>query len=270
MSEALQTLKRKSQSFYWAGLLLPARVRMDVAELYAFCRAMDDAVDEQHSPQYVEHAQHSLPQTYPHIHRLCQRYDIQPQVMEAFLSSLLADQPPVRHASLGSLLRFAYGAAGTVGIMMSHVLGARTPQALYRAVDLGIAMQLVNIARDRASDLAAQRDYLPPGHAPATLVVLAEDYFTSGMAGIALLPWPMRPAIMTAALVYREIGMVLLARPENALRQRVVVPRWRKLQLTFRALILVAAARRPASPHLAALHAELAGLPHTHHAGEPS
>lgn len=262
MNHAVQTLKNKSKSFYWAGLLLPRRRLQDVATLYAFCREMDDAIDERGAAHEVEQALADCRQGRGNIHSLMMRYQIPLPVMEAFLIALLADTAPVKHTDKTSILRFAYGVAGTVGIMMSHVLGCHDHKSAHYAIDLGIAMQLVNIARDRAEDLALGRDYLPAPYSQRDLVLLAEPYFQSGMRGIHRLPIAVRPAIMSAAYLYRAIGERILAEPQRAARERLYVCKPRKAWLTFCALAACLLPRKTGT-HDASLHQALAGLPMT-------
>ena len=71
------------------------------------------------------------------------------------------DARGVRYATLQELLLYCYRVAGTVGLMMAHVMGLRDERALRNAADLGIAMQLTNIARDIIEDADMGRIYLP-------------------------------------------------------------------------------------------------------------
>lgn len=263
MNDAAATLKAKSKSFYWAGCLLPASRFDDVAALYAECRRLDDAIDERDAPEEVEAALQAFDHGNGALARLAATYHIPRDVPRYFLQALLADRAPVTCHDIGDVIRFSYGVAGTVGMMMSHVLGCRDPASFYRAIDLGIAMQLTNIARDRADDMADRRDYLPPGYTQQDMVALAERYFESGMAGIHDLPGAVRPAIMTAGCVYRAIGRRIQAYPQRAASARMVVSPPCKAVLTITAF--GACLRRASSqPHDPALHAYLEGLPLTH------
>lgn len=267
MAEAKHMLRTKSKSFYWAGQLLPHRQFQDAASLYAFCREMDDAIDERDDVTFIEQSRQQLHSGKGDMAALFQRYGIPKEIVEAFISTLLADRAPLQHESLTSVLRFAYGVAGTVGVMMSHVLGQRDRVILYHAIDLGIAMQLINIARDRTEDAANQRHYIPPGEDAISFVRVAERYFASGMAGIHALPIAVRPAIMSAALIYRAIGQHILRNPDKAQRTRIIVPRYEKAWLTVKALWLVAIGFRKAlHSHDASLHDALCGLPCVHQA----
>jgi phytoene synthase len=136
-------------------------------------------------------------------------------------------------------------------------------------VDLGIAMQLTNVARDVGEDAARDRVYLPatwlaeagcslegvlsreprPGVLAATrrVLALAEAYYESGIAGVALLPASCRPAILGAALLYRAIGRRVSARGGDGVTARARVPGAAKL-----GLLAVAAARCVLDPRLRA------------------
>lgn len=265
MNSAQTILKEKSKSFYFAGRLLPRDVFADAARLYAFCRQIDDAIDEEQNPEAVHEAIRLLDQGQSAIQPLIHHYQIPQPVVRAFLESEYQDQAPVTFTSRNQLLRFAYGVAGTVGVMMSHVLGRSDAHTLYHAIDLGIAMQLTNIARDVREDALQHRHYLPPGEDAVSLVHLAERYFQSGIGGIALLPYVVRPAILTAAYSYRAIGQRIVADPDYAATCRVVVPRWQKTTLASRAVAqtLLGRLRAPVA-HDASLHAPLHGLPCVH------
>ena len=99
-----------------------------------------------------------------------------PRVVRELLLGMISDLDVVRLQSDSELVRYCYRAAGTVGLMMCSVLGVRDLRALRHAIDLGIAMQLTNIARDVREDAEASRVYLPAerlseyGVAPEDLV----------------------------------------------------------------------------------------------------
>jgi phytoene synthase len=137
--------------------------------------------------------------------------------------------------------------------MMAEVLGARR-EGTRAAIELGIAMQLSNIARDVAQDLRAGRVYLPAswiGSAELELALkqgdecaqqrlrastvrlleLADSFYDAAFAGLWTLPWRVRWSILSAALCYREIGVYVGKDVDGSWRRRTVVPRWRKLVL---------------------------------------
>ena len=148
---------------------------------------------------------------------------------------------------LEELLDYCYCVAGTVGLMMSHVMGLRRPEALGQAVALGQAMQLTNIARDVMEDHARGRVYLPGVTAPfadlrGTKKVVddildhAETLYDRGLAGVRDLPLRAAIAVTAATFIYREIGRRIRRARPSILLTRVVVSRPRKFWLMARAL----------------------------------
>jgi len=165
----------------------------------------------------------------------------------------------------------AYGArvAGTVGAMMSIIMGASTDTAIARASELGVAMQLTNIARDVGADARMGRLYIPRAwfreigmDADAwlanpvfdsriagftqRLLLRADALYRRGEFGLAELPWDCRPAIQAARLVYAEIGKQLEREGLDSVNHRTVVSTARKLALLARAATV--AVKAPAVP----------------------
>jgi phytoene synthase len=295
--EARAVLARHARSFRFAGLFLPA-ARLDVAAVvYAFCRAVDDAVDEAPDLAAAQREARALADELHH------RAPARPAVA-AFLAVAAREGIDVRYAEelvVGvagdavarlqvadddELLRYCYRVAGTVGGLMCGVLGVTDRRAVPHAIDLGVAMQLTNICRDVLEDAHRGRAYLPAtrlqqagvvaagfiddvvaGRASIVqtatvvraLLALADRYYASADAGMRFIPWRSRLAILVASRVYRAIGTKLLARDADALQGRVATTTFEKLGGLVAA---VGAFLSPTStPHDAALHAPLRGLP---------
>jgi len=156
-----------------------------------------------------------------------------------------------RYHTQDDTLQYCYHVAGVVGLMMARVMGTHEPRTLDRACDLGLAFQLTNIARDIVEDARIGRCYLPaqwleelniplqdlaaPEHRPAVavlarrLVDLAEPYYASAQAGLAALPWRSAWAVATAAAVYRQIGVKVVAAGSHAWDTRVSTSKAEKL-----------------------------------------
>ena len=172
--------------------------------------------------------------------------------------------------------------AGTVGLMMTLVMGRREPDVLARACDLGVAMQLTNIARDVGEDARRGRLYLPgewldaagvdrdaflahptPTRAiravTARLLDEASRLYATSDAGIAQLPRDCRTAIRAARLVYSAIGESIRRADFDSVTRRAVVPLRRKLWLVFRALGARAWAPSPLGGHMSPEAASLLG-----------
>ena len=92
---------------------------------------------------------------------IVRRYGIPAHYASELIEGMAMDVRGIRYANLRELLLYCYRVAGTVGLMMSHVMGLRDESALKHAADLGIAMQLTNIARDVTEDASMGRIYLP-------------------------------------------------------------------------------------------------------------
>lgn len=273
-------IRAGSRTFHAASLLLPERVREPALALYAFCRLADDAIDHSPEPERaladlrarLERASAGHPRPHPADRALAatlDAYAIPPAVPEALLEGFAWDASRRRHATLADLEQYAMRVAGTVGLMMALVMGVRSPQALARAADLGVAMQLSNIARDVGEDARAGRLYLPlewldeagvdgeellrdPRFSPALgavvarLVAHAGALYARSTLGVASLPVDCRPAIHAARLMYAEIGMEVARRGYDSVSGRAVVSTRRKLALVARALTATAL---PAAKH---------------------
>lgn len=270
--DALRVLSRHGRTFRLAGSLL-RRADLDAAaQLYVFCRAVDDLADESTDDHAARAALLALRDEVGQGSRgspLAVRFaDLGacPRATTAFIDTMLGDLAPVRIADEAGLVRYAYGAAGTVGVLMCGVLGVRDPAAELHAVDLGIAMQLTNIARDVVEDMGRGRLYLPATWLPAgfapgdvardpdsvfaavrRLLALADQRYRSAARGYRHLPPRTRLAIRVSGRLYEEIGRrILRAGPAYLAGGRCVVPLPRKLAL----LAVEAAAslaRRPSS-----------------------
>jgi phytoene synthase len=294
---ARQTLKRHGKSFHWAGLLLAREPAARAATLYAFCRHLDDLADGRDAAAAragLAAARRDLAlgrSAEPSIDAFLRMAAGQPESLAAaviLIDTLAADTGTVQIPTWDDLIRYAYGVASTVGILMCAALDVRNPKALPFAVDLGIAMQLTNIARDVKEDAQRGRVYLPqqasPGELTATGLLEADplirqaaqavieqvlrraaDYYRSADRGMRFLPWRGRLAILTAARVYEAIGGAVKRR--NAYwRGRVYVGTVGKFWHTLRAVAALlgdprywSGARPPR--HDPVLHRALRGLP---------
>jgi phytoene synthase len=274
---ACRTLLRGgSKSFHAASLLLPPRVRDPATALYAFCRVADDAIDESADPVAalaglrlrLAAAAQGEAQDSP-VDRafaaVLADHAIPVQIPEALLEGFQWDATGRRYASLSQLNDYAVRVAGTVGVMMALLMGRREREVLACACDLGVAMQLTNIARDVGDDARLGRIYLPedwlreagidpdawltePRFSPALarvvdrLLSAAEPLYERAAAGIARLPAACRPGMHAARLIYAQIGESLRKQGLDSVNQRAFVGGWEKSLLLGAA---IAAACRP-------------------------
>lgn len=258
-----------SRTFFAASLLLPARVRAPASALYAFCRLADDAVDLGEAPLQALAALDARldaiyagrPQALEADQALAgvvHRFAIPRTLLQALLEGFQWDLEGRRYETLADLQAYGARVAGTVGAMMALVMDTRDAPALARACDLGVAMQLTNIARDVGEDARQGRLYLPlswlreVGIDPDTwlaapvadaalrsvvkrLLDAADALYARAEHGVAALPRDCRAAIHAARLVYAEIGRELERNGLDPVQRRAVVPRQRKLSLLARA-----------------------------------
>ncbi len=263
-------LRQGSRSFYAASLILPGFYRAPATALYAFCRVADDAIDAQDATrQALETLHRRLDRIYAGrpaddpvdraLAGVVERFDVPDALPRALLEGFQWDRDGRRYSTLSELYSYAARVAGTVGVMMAVLMGARSPGALARACDLGVAMQLTNIARDVGEDARNGRLYLPmewmvqagidpedwlaaPHHDEALATVIrrlltaAERLYERSSDGIAQLPVGCRPGIFAARSIYREIGRQLERDGLDAVNRRTVVGQRRKLALLGEAL----------------------------------
>jgi 15-cis-phytoene synthase len=299
---AASTLRKHGQSFYWAGQLLSATQLEQAAILYALCRKVDDIADEALDAQSKKAADNQLKylsqaltlsqapaqplllEIYTSAQQLFGHESLAMRALQDLIATIRGDLKLVRIGPHAELLRYCYGAAGTVGVMMACLLKAKPrAQALPHAIDLGIAMQMTNIARDVLEDAHLDRIYLPTGRAtdsvsPADIVAdhgrarhiawlaikelleQADAYYASGWQGLSTLPLRPRVAIAVAAAVYQEIGHQLLRLGETRYwQQRCVVSKPRKALITLRVLLrllktIVPLDHPPGGSHRESLH----------------
>src|ERR1700761_5286306 len=167
-----QLLRGGSRTFFAASLVLPRSISDPAIALYAFCRLADDAVDlDGGQVDAVDRLRDRLARAYAGkplsspadraFADVVARFAIPRELPEALLEGLAWDAEGRRYETLDDLLDYAVRVAGAVGAMMSLLMWRRDPDVVARACDLGIAMQLTNIARDVGEDARAGRLYLP-------------------------------------------------------------------------------------------------------------
>ncbi len=267
-------MRHGSKSFFAASRLLPRQVRHDATALYAFCRAADDAIDLANSDSARHTALIHLHERLDHIYAgkplayapdmllapVVLQHQIPRELLNALLEGLAWDAAGKRYATITELYQYCARVAGTVGVMMSLVMGVRNPDALYLASELGAAMQLTNIARDVGEDARAGRMYLPlewldeagmsadefmsdPQATPAILNLVqrllceADQAYTSAQRGIVQLPADCQFAILSASKVYAAIGKCIRRNQFDSISQRAVVGLAEKLMLIAQARI---------------------------------
>ena len=222
-----------AKSFNWAGFFLPRKIYNDCATLYAFCRNLDDIADEKnHLDTKIEkfnkvknffkksfnldnkdrHSPYENETIILDIITLAENNKIKRIIIEDLIDGVASDLKKRIHIRLvKDLLIYSYRVAGTVGLMMSRILNVNDRRALKGAIDLGIAMQLTNIARDVVEDKKMNREYIKPDfeNIKATLK-LAEMFYESSFSSIQKIPFRYKFSIIVARRIYRQIGRKIL------------------------------------------------------------
>jgi len=256
-------IRHGSLSFHTASKLMPAGARRSALALYAFCRLADDAVDlNAEKAEAVLRLEERLDRVYAGrplnqptdraFARVVFGHEMPRALPDALLEGLAWDAQVRRYDTLSDLYGYSARVAAAVGVMMCVILGVRDRDALARACDLGVAMQLTNIARDVGEDALERRLYLPQewlaeaGMTPEgffadprpnkavrqmtkRLVADATRLYYRSEAGIAALPANARAGIWAARLIYAGIGDAVQARGYDSITGRA---RTSKLQKT--------------------------------------
>ena len=268
ISNAKLTLKKNGKSFYWAGKFLPSAYIDRASELYQFCRVLDDIADsgERRSLQTLKKIKSNFINLkelkfknnynlkYPSFFNIYSK-----KAATHLIDGLILDQSTVLFKEEEELIQYSYYVAGTVGLMMCDALKCKNKEAYLFAIDLGIAMQLTNIARDVLEDAKMGRRYIPGSWinniSPNAMIQgvndnnteifrtvsfgikkllnLAEKYYYSGTQGLIFLPLKTRIAISIASGVYRQIGIQLKLKNYCWYNGRQVTSNITKAKVTF-------------------------------------
>ena len=224
-----------AKSFNWAGFFLPKNIYQDCSKLYTFCRVLDDLVDEKTDLKLREERFNEIKNIYKKTYEidnndrnilnqnehglivndmidLAYNNNIKQIILDDLIEGVGSDlKQKVYLRSVKDLLVYSYRVAGTVGLMMAKILNVNDTRSLKGAIDLGIAMQLTNIARDVIEDKKMNRQYIKPDfeNIEATLK-LADMFYESSYTSIKKIPFKYRFAIIVARRVYREIGRKII------------------------------------------------------------
>ena len=269
-----EQLKQHGKTFHFASLFLSKVHHQAAASLYGICRQLDDLADLSTDPSQaldaLDRALDALKRR-DRSHPIVQSaMDIVPSInlgtLEQLILGVRSDVSGVRMQTEADLLQYCYQVAGTVGLMMCDIFSVHEPRARLHAVDLGIAMQLTNIARDVVEDAHNNRRYLPAvlvgemspeaiispnskqtdclKNAVLTLLSEAEVRYESGLLGLPFLPLRARLAILLAGLAYREIGLILADKNFDLWSGRVYTTKKQKCVIAVGGLVRYASDTR--------------------------
>ena len=257
-----QSLAKHGKSFYWASFFLPDKNKDAASELYSICRYFDDLADEtsiDQSEKLKEEFEQICNRAEHPINKFFKNNNISIQILGDLIKGLIKDQKLVRIQTERELIEYSYQVAGTVGLMMQPLILVNNKEANKHAVDLGIAMQLTNIARDIYEDATMNRVYLPKewlqdisveqltnnsnqeiqtlmSKIIKKLIDLSEVYYQNGFSGMKYIPIKTRLAIFFAAKIYRGIGMKIKSNQYQYSNKRVYLNKFYKLWVTIKSL----------------------------------
>lgn len=289
-------MKINGKSFYFASQFFGKKQMLIISKLYSICRHIDDCADEL-APEESKIALNDIEREIESINinsptktiftsSLLELYQngVKEQHLKTLISGARFDVDQERIKTRKDLIIYAYKVAGVVGLMLSPLLGVKSPNAASHAIDLGIGMQLTNICRDVLEDAQNGRLYLPMdeikeaqihfselksrGATPVKLkkiiqryLDIADQYYDSGLKGLSYIPIRSRFAALSAAYIYRGIGEKIRRNDYEVLSGRTSLNLPQRIQATLKSFgyLLTPFFWRP-SPHRSELHIEISEI----------
>ena len=259
-------------SFYYSFLFLPPNRRRAITALYAFCREVDDVVDECKDPQvaanklvwwrqeldrlYAGQPQHPVTQA---LQAVLPEFSLPQEQLLEIIDGMEMDLQQTRYLDFTALSLYCYRVASVVGLLAADIFGYTDRQTLKYAHDLGMAFQLTNIIRDVGEDARRGRIYLPMDELKRFNVTVAdildarqsenfqklmefqieraERYYAQALGQLPVVDRKaQRPGLVMAA-IYRALLEEIKRDGCQLLRQRTSLTPLRKLWLAWRTWI---------------------------------
>ena len=254
------SIKSEGKSFYWASFFLPKKNRIAASRLYSICRYLDDVADNSKldtSSQIKNIFNQIKENESSEINIFFKKNNINLGILKDLIDGLISDQQNVRVKDEKELIDYSYKVAGTVGLMMLPIINTKDAEARKHAIDLGIAMQLTNIARDVYEDAKMNRLYLPKewlGQVSVSdlidnklddqkkrlielsiknLIELSDKFYANGFSGMKFIPLRTRLAIFFAAKIYKGIGEKIKSDGYVYKLERIYLNKLEKLWITI-------------------------------------
>mgnify|MGYP006206513709 FL=1 len=254
------SIKSEGKSFYWASFFLPKKNRIAASRLYSICRYLDDVADNSKldtSSQIKNIFNQIKENESSEINIFFKKNNINLGILKDLIDGLISDQQNVRVTDEKELIDYSYKVAGTVGLMMLPIINTKDAEARKHAIDLGIAMQLTNIARDVYEDAKMNRLYLPKewlGQVSVSdlidnklnnqkkrlielsiknLIELSDKFYANGFSGMKFIPLRTRLAIFFAAKIYKGIGEKIKSGGYVYKLERIYLNKLEKLWITI-------------------------------------
>ena len=237
-----------AKSFNWAGFFLPKKTYQDCSDLYDFCRTLDNIADQDLDLRIKKKIFEKFKRDFESknienpiinkIYKLIKDFEISPKIIFDLFDGVESDlKEKVELKSNEDLIIYCYRVAGTVGLIMAKILNVKSKCSLKSAIDLGIAMQLTNIARDVVEDNKRNRNYINSNFETIKgTLKLADKFYDNSFKSINEISLNNRFAILVARRVYRQIGNKILTKKniENyRISGKIYVTNFGKINQTF-------------------------------------
>ncbi len=246
MSSSL--LKKHAKSFYWASFFLSKKIFNKCSSLYDFCRTLDDIVDSNNElkvrkEKFAKFKRDFVSKNLENLvikemWSIINSEKISKKIVLDLFDGVETDlEEKVKITSKKDLLIYSYRVAGTVGLMMSKILKVNNKEALKGAIDLGIAMQCTNIARDVCEDKKRNRQYIKHDFLSIQAIVnQSEIFYEKSFNSISSIPLRSRFSVIVARRVYKKIGDYILKKKniDNYNKAgKIYIPAYEKIIQTF-------------------------------------
>ena len=241
-------LKKHAKSFYWASFFLSKETVKKSISLYNFCRTLDDIADNvsdirnkrENFTKFKKEflSKNSKNPIINEMKSIIKSENISEKIVLDLFDGVEMDlNEKVIINSKKDLLIYSYRVAGTVGLMMSKILKVEDKEALRGAIDLGVAMQLTNIARDVIEDRKNKRHYIELKFSSIKKIIEeSEVFYQKSFNSISKIPIRSRFSVIVARRVYKKIGDFILKKGnlENYNQAgKIYVPIISKINETF-------------------------------------
>jgi len=295
MNNYKNVMRKHGKTFFWASQFLDKKVATRLYAIYEFCREVDDLIDKKNKDLNYEeklinniktwrsNKQNLIFQPFSMIEK---KFIPSQGLFNEFFNGQESDIKQKQPTSMNDLLIYCYRVAGVVGLMICDTFGIKDQELRYFAIDLGIAMQLTNIARDIYEDAENNRIYMPASligeqkpkdllvtntdekllinNARDQLINTAEVYYQSGYRGISYLPNQSQRAVRVAATLYRSIGIKIKIKKVSYDSPRVYLNTFEKLYRTIFILKNNKIQIKKPSGHNHLLHYAIKNMPGAH------
>jgi 15-cis-phytoene synthase len=217
-------LQLHAKSFYWASFFLSKEIFLKSSLLYNFCRTLDDIADgseelELKKQKFVQFKNDFIIKNFNNkviqgMWSIMMSENISKVIVLDLFDGVETDlKEKVTINNKKDLVEYSYRVAGTVGLMMSKILKVENKNALKGAIDLGIAMQFTNIARDIVEDKTRNREYISHNFSSLKEIINdSEILYDRSFQAIKSIPLRSRFAVIVARRIYRKIGYYILKR----------------------------------------------------------